>query len=119
MAKREGVQIDWLFRRGLAAPLDYANPYHQPPRDIGQDADMRMLLPVGRSGWAIAAGYAGLFALAIFPAPLAVILSIVAMVDMKRHPEKHGMGRAIFGLITGLLGTAVLVMMLGAMVFKW
>jgi len=26
MAKREGVQIDWLFRRGLAAPLDYANP---------------------------------------------------------------------------------------------
>ena len=26
MAKREGVQIDWLFRRGLAAPLDYVNP---------------------------------------------------------------------------------------------
>ena len=26
-------------------------------------AGMRMLMPVGRSGWAIAAGYAGLFGL--------------------------------------------------------
>jgi hypothetical protein len=73
---------------------------------------MRLLLPVGRSGWAIAAGYAGLFAIVVLPAPLAVILSIIAMVDMKRHPEKHGMGRAIFGLTTGLLGTAGLIMLI-------
>jgi len=26
MAKREGVEIDGLFRRGIAVPLDYANP---------------------------------------------------------------------------------------------
>ena len=32
----------------------------QPPHeDIGKNAGMRMLFPVGRSGWAIAAGYAG------------------------------------------------------------
>ncbi|MGA2500130.1 MAG: DUF4190 domain-containing protein [Tepidisphaeraceae bacterium] len=93
-------------------PLDYQNPYHHQPRDIGQDAAMRLLLPVGRSGWAIAAGYAGLFAIVVLPAPLAVILSIIAMVDMKRHPEKHGMGRAIFGLTTGLLGTAGLIMLI-------
>ncbi|MFI5381487.1 MAG: DUF4190 domain-containing protein [Tepidisphaerales bacterium] len=92
-------------------PLDYQTPYYQPP-DIGQDAGMRLLLPVGRSGWAIAAGYAGLFALIIFPAPLALILSIVAMVDMKRNPKKHGMGRAIFGLITGILGTAGLIVLI-------
>ncbi len=92
-------------------PLDYQNPYHH-PRDIGQDAGMRLLLPVGRSGWAIAAGYAGLFAIVILPAPLAVILAIIAMVDMKRHPEKHGMGRAIFALITGLLGTAGLIVLI-------
>lgn len=73
---------------------------------------MRLLLPVGRSGWAIAAGYAGLFAIVILPAPLAVILAIIAMVDMKRHPEKHGMGRAIFALITGLLGTAGLIVLI-------
>lgn len=26
MAKREGVEIDGLFRRGLAAPLEFAGP---------------------------------------------------------------------------------------------
>jgi sugar phosphate permease len=77
---------------------------------MGQDAGMRMLLPVGRSGWAIAAGYLGLFAFIILPAPLAVIISIVAIIDIRKHPEKHGMGRAIFGLIAGLLGSAVLAM---------
>jgi hypothetical protein len=79
---------------------------------------MRMLLPVGRSGWAIAAGYAGLFAFAIFPAPLAIILGLIAIRDIKKHPEKHGMGRAIFGLLAGCLGTAVLAMGLIAMAFN-
>jgi hypothetical protein len=96
-------------------PMGYAGGYpmpgqYAPPRDMGQDAGMRMLLPVGRSGWAIAAGYLGLFAFIILPAPLAVIISIVAIIDIRKHPEKHGMGRAIFGLIAGLLGSAVLAM---------
>ncbi len=69
----------------------------------------RMLLPVGRSGWAIAAGYAGLFALIVFPAPLALVLGIVAIWHLKKNPEKYGWGRALFGFITGLLGTAVLI----------
>ncbi len=71
-------------------------------------AAIRMLLPVGRSGWAIAAGYAGLFAVLAFPAPIALILGIIAIRDIKRHPEKHGIGRAIFGLVMGILGTLVL-----------
>ena len=75
-----------------------------------------MILPVGRSGWAIAAGYLGLFALVVLPAPLALLISIIAIWDIRRsrswpHP-KHGMGRAIFGLITGLLGTAFLLIIL-------
>jgi len=68
-----------------------------------------MLLPVGRSVWAIVAGYLGLFSLLVCPAPLALIVSIVAMVDLRNHPEKHGWGRTIFGLIMGILGTAALV----------
>ncbi len=78
-------------------------------KDIGQDAGMRLLLPVGRSGLAIAAGYLGLFSLCGFPGPFAVGISIWAIVDIRRHPEKHGMGRAIFGLVMGLLGTAGLM----------
>jgi Domain of unknown function (DUF4190)/zinc-ribbon domain len=69
----------------------------------------RMLMPVGRSGWAIAAGYAGLFGFLIAPAPIALVLGIVAIVDLKRNPEKHGWGRAIFGTLIGLLGTGLVI----------
>lgn len=62
---------------------------------------MRMILPVGRSGFAIAAGYAGLFSVLCFPAPVALILGILAIIDIKRHPEKLGMGRAVFAVIMG------------------
>jgi hypothetical protein len=77
--------------------------------DMGDDAGMRMLLPVGRSGLAIAAGYFGLFALLIFPAPVALILGLLAVRDIRRNPKKHGMGRAVFGIVTGALGSAVIV----------
>lgn len=72
-------------------------------------AGMRMLMPVGRSGWAIAAGYAGLFGLTIILAPIALVLGVVAMFDLKKNPKKHGWGRAIFGTLIGLLGTGVLI----------
>jgi hypothetical protein len=77
---------------------------------IDDSTSMRMILPVGRSILAIAAGYAGLFAILIFPAPIALILGILAVIDIKRHPEKYGMGRAIFALITGGLFSALLVL---------
>jgi len=80
--------------------------------DLGDSAAVRMLLPVGRSGLAIAAGYAGLFALLILPAPLALLLGLLAVRDLRRNPKKHGMGRAVFGIVTGALGTALLVWLL-------
>jgi hypothetical protein len=102
--------------------MDPANAYRAPAADAGplapsptpavpltkHSAGMRMVLPVGRSGWAIAAGYLGLFAFIVYPAPLALIASLLAYRDFRRHPEKHGRGRATFGLIMGVLGTAVL-----------
>jgi hypothetical protein len=47
----------------------------------------------------------GLFSLICFPAPLALVFGILAIIDIRKHPEKHGMGRAIFGVVMGLLGT--------------
>ena len=93
-------------------PINQSNRPSSKPA-IGDNAGMRLLLPVGRSGWAIAAGYLGLFGLFIIPAPLALIVSIVAIKDIrksrsKEHP-KHGMGRAVFGLIVGVLGTLALL----------
>ncbi len=83
-----------------------APPSAAAPTDHG--VAMRMLLPVGRSGWSIVAGYLGLFALIIFPAPLALVAGVLAFRDLKKHPEKHGRGRALFGLLMGILGTLVL-----------
>ena len=67
-------------------------PQGGPAADLGDNAAMRMLLPVGRSGWAIAAGYAGLFSVLFVPAPVALILAILAIRDLRRHREKHGWG---------------------------
>jgi hypothetical protein len=81
---------------------------------LGDNVGIRMLLPVGRSGWAIAAGYLGLFGLVIVPAPLALIVSIIAIIDIRKSKgtanQKHGMGRAIFGLVVGIIGTAILLL---------
>lgn len=79
---------------------------------LGDDVRMRLLLPVGRSGWAIAAGYLGLFSMILFPAPISIIVSLVAIRDIRRSKGtakvKYGMGRAVFGLVMGILGTVLL-----------
>ncbi len=118
LAWREGMN-SWKTLRELfpGAPMPPPMPaavYAAPP--LGDDRTMRMLLPVGRSGWAIAAGYLGLFALIIFPAPLALIVSLIAIWDIRRtrgsaHP-KRGLGRAIFGLVVGIIGSAALAFIL-------
>jgi uncharacterized protein DUF4339/uncharacterized protein DUF4190 len=90
----------------------YAAPPPRPP--AGDDPMMRMLLPVGRSGWAIAAGYLGLLSFLGIFAPVALIVGIVAVRDIQQHPEKHGLGRAWFGIIMGALGSIALVVILAA-----
>lgn len=83
---------------------------------LGDDAGMRLLLPVGRSGWAIAAGYLGLFSLIFFPAPISVIVSLIAIRDIRKskgtQKPKHGMGRAIFGLVMGVIFSVFLLIAL-------
>ena len=100
-----------------ASPSTQPSQVQMPPQQsMGDDSGMRLLLPVGRSGWAIIAGYLGLFGLVIFPAPLALIASLIAIWDIRKSQNsprpKYGMGRAIFGLIVGIVGTAILVMLM-------
>ena len=71
------------------------------------DAVLRMLVPIGRSGWAIAAGYLGLLSLLPFVGVLAVVIGVIAVRDLRKHPDKHGAGRAWFGIIAG--GLSVLI----------
>ena len=66
-----------------------------------------MLLPVGRSGWAIAAGYMGLLSVLFVPAPLALIFGISRSSTSRSIPGGHGMGRAIFGIVMSVVGPAL------------
>ena len=92
---------DWVSANGQQLLDSSACPVH--------DSGVRWLLPVGRSGVAIAAGYAGLFSFIVLPAPIALVLGLLAARDLRRHPSKLGWGRTIFALVAGLLGTVVLV----------
>ena len=82
------------------------------PARMGDDPLLRALLPVGRSGWAIASGYLGLFSVLLLPAPFALVTGVVAISVIRHNPAKHGMGRAIFGIVMGVLGTAALCALL-------
>ncbi len=113
----------------LGCLKDYGSPPPVPPTgldggetgnpvEVDTGVTERFILPVGRSGWAIASGYLGLISVLIIPAPFALLTGILAIRAMRRDPKKHGMGRAVFGivmggLITGLLLFAVVLSMFG------
>jgi hypothetical protein len=98
-----GQQHDAGSRRVSAAP----------PR-LGDDSAMRWILPVGRSPWAIAAGYLGLFSVLGIFGPLAIVSGLLAIRQINGNPRLHGMGRALFGIIAGSLGTLGLVVLLAS-----
>lgn len=87
----------------------------RPPKYVAAHDEsevMRMILPVGRSLWAILSGYLGLISILLLPAPFALITGILAVRDIREHSNKHGMGRAVFGIVMGGLGTTVLVVLI-------
>lgn len=98
------------FSAPIKDPNTNANPYHAPAQTIvgaeneRPDLGMRMLIPVDRSALSIIAGYCGLFSVLCFPAPIALVLGILAIVDIKKsNGKKHGLGRAWFAVIMGVL----------------
>lgn len=58
------------------------------------------------SGWSITAFYAGLLSILAVPAPIALFSGILALRDIHRDPNKAGKGRAIFGIVAGMIFTA-------------
>lgn len=76
------------------------------------DPQLRWLLPVGRSWYAIAAGYLGLLSILPVLAQLALVFGLLGLRDIRLHPEKGGSGRAWFGVIAGGFFTLLLVFFL-------
>jgi hypothetical protein len=73
-----------------------------------------VFVPAGWSGWAVASGYLGLLSLLGYPAIASLIVGIVALRDLRKHPEKQGRRRAWFGLIMGALGTIAVAVIVGS-----
>jgi len=69
------------------------------------DNGMLWILPVGRSPFALIAGYLGLLSLLGVFAPFAILLGILALRQIKQNPHMHGAGRAWFGIVMGTLMT--------------
>ena len=69
------------------------------------EESLKYILPIGRSGYAIAAGYLALFSVLLVFAPFALLFGILALRDIRLHPEKKGKGRAWFGIVMGALFT--------------
>lgn len=91
-----------------AGPVPVVLPAPAPARPIQPVGAIGLLVPIDISGWAMAAGYLGLFALVILPAPVALIIGLVALRDLDRRPQMRGRGRAWFGIITGAIGTTLI-----------
>ena len=75
---------------------------------FSDDPALGYIIPINTSIWAIFASYAGLMSIAMFPAPFALILGIIALIDIKKHPEKKGKGRAIFAIVMAIVAPLLL-----------
>jgi hypothetical protein len=102
---------DLFWRDGMitAAPVKTLMPFaaYYSSKSLGDDAAMRWLLPVGRSPWAIAAGYLGLFSILGVFGPFAVVAGLLGVRQIRHNERLHGMGRAVFGIVAGSVATVV------------
>jgi hypothetical protein len=76
------------------------------------DQGLQYVVPVNTSALAIIAGYVGLISVLCIPAPFALILGIVALVQLKKKPKLHGKGRAIFAIVMGTIFTILPIVLL-------
>lgn len=60
---------------------------------------------------AIGSFYLGLCSMFLLPAPVAVIVSLAAIRELRRDPRKHGMARAVWGLCLGAIGTCFIFLL--------
>jgi hypothetical protein len=111
-------QLRWFDGAGWTAHVHAAAPATPnvapwgsgpPAWPAERDRTMEAMLPVNRSGLAIAAGYAGLFSILLVFAPIALVLGVLALRDLSSKPTVAGRGRAWFGIVAGALGTVGLV----------
>jgi len=104
----------WTAHTHPMQAVPFAYGYNAPPPQRGRG--LEMLLPVNRAPLAIVAGYLGLFSLLLLPGPVAVVVSVMALRQLKTKPDVGGRGRAWFGLIAGSIASlSLLIIVLNAL----
>ena len=111
------VQAGWYADPWSQAPLRYHDGiqwtpavWQQPSGGLDPTkASDRMLMPIGRTQLSIVAGYVAFFSILLAAAPISLTLGICALVQLRRHPESYGRGRAIFAIVMGAIFTPVLI----------
>lgn len=94
-----------VWAAGMEKPVIAGNvPVLYPPTP---EPWMRWVLPVGRSGFAIGAGYLGLFSFIPLVGVLAIAFGVLAIWDLRRHRHKIGWGRVVTALVLGSLFSTV------------
>jgi hypothetical protein len=96
----------WTEHASAVPPVGYPSagygPWSGPPQ---RDRSKEALYPVNRTGLSIAAGYLGLFSILLVFAPIALVLGVVALIDLTHKPDVGGRGRAWFAVVAGTFGT--------------
>lgn len=88
---------------GQPGPYPYPPPGYPP---TATDPALRMVVPIGVSPWAIAAGYLGLLSfLCGVTGPFALLTGILALRQIKRDPQLGGHVRAWVGIVLGVFGS--------------
>lgn len=101
---------------GQPGPYPYPPPGYPP---TATDPALRMVVPIGVSPWAIAAGYLGLLSfLCGVTGPFALITGILALRQIKRDPQLGGHVRAWVGIVLGVFGSVGLGFILISMLIS-
>ena len=113
---RSTTDSGWFLAGSLIDFREVAPPPPPPPpptpiaprptaTSATQDSAIRMLLPVEVDPVAFIAGYLGLLAIALLPAPLALGVGLWALARVRGRKDVRGAGRAWTAVLLGLLGT--------------
>jgi hypothetical protein len=106
----------WLASDGKWYPPESRQYVFAPPsppvpgREPGNGRSPAWLMPSHVSGWAVAAGYLGLFTLICVgvPGPFALVAGIKGLRQIRRQPDLNGRVRAWVGIVFGVLGCCLL-----------
>jgi hypothetical protein len=83
-----------------------------PPQSESNNEALSLLIPVGQSGWAIAAGYLGLFSLLLWP--LGFVAVLASYKALSRRRTGAGMVRIVTGFVGGSVGICISLLILVA-----